>query len=220
MLEPTAAESQAKGARQAPGTYDEERAMISSEAVPGDARKRKSDRDSDDAMAVRAVTIGKPRADVFAFFRDFTNLARFMENIERVDVIDDQHSHWVVKAPADHKVEWDSVLTAEEPDRLLAWETGPDAEVKNHGRVEFRDAPGGRGTELHATIVYDPPGGALGKLIATLFQKEPGMQAKRDLRRLKMLLETGEIATTEYPDAAPRFKKSDASAEAKVSETR
>jgi uncharacterized membrane protein len=194
--------------------------MISSETVPDDALKHKADRESDEAMAVRSVTIGKPRTEVFAFFRDFKNLARFMENIERVDVVDATRSHWVVKAPAGHVVEWDSVLTAEEPDRLLAWETGPDAEVKNHGRVEFRDAPGDRGTELHATIVYEPPGGALGKLIATLFQKEPGIQAKRDLRRLKMLLETGEIATTEYPDAAPRFKKSDASEDAKAAETR
>jgi len=194
--------------------------MISSETVPDDARRHKADRESDQAMAVRSVTIDKQRAEVFAFFRDFKNLARFMENIERVDVVDATHSHWVVKAPAGHVVEWDSVLTAEEPDRLLAWETGPGAEIKNHGRVEFRDAPGDRGTELHATIVYEPPAGALGKIVATLFQKEPGIQAKRDLRRLKMLLETGEIATTEYPDAAPRFKKSDAPEEAKAAETR
>jgi uncharacterized membrane protein len=194
--------------------------MISSDTVPDDARKKKSDRESDDAIAVRAVTIGKPREAVFAFFRDFRNLARFMENIERIDIIDDTRSHWVVKAPAGHEVEWDSVLTADEPGKLLAWETGPDAEVKNHGRVEFRDAPAGRGTEIHATIIYEPPGGALGKVIATLFQTEPGLQAKRDLRRLKMLLETGEIATSEYPDAAPRYKRSDASDEAKAAETR
>ena len=194
--------------------------MISSDAVPDDARKHKADRGSDDAMAVRAVTIGRPRQEVFAFFRDFKNLSRFMENIERIDVLDDRRSHWVVKAPAGHQVEWDSVLTGNDPGRLLAWETGPDAEVKNHGHVEFRDAPAGRGTEIHATIVYEPPAGALGKVIATLFQKEPGLQAKRDLRRLKMLLETGEIATTDYPDAAPRFKKADASDEAKQAETR
>lgn len=195
-------------------------ALISSETTPDDARKHKDDRESDDAIAVRAVTIGRPREKVFAFFRDFRNLARFMENIERIDVLDDQRSHWVVKAPAGHEVEWHSVLTEEEPGRLLAWETAPDAEVKNHGRVEFRDAPGGRGTEIHATIVYEPSAGALGKVIATLFQKEPGQQAKRDLRRLKMLLETGEIATTAYPDAAPRYKKADATDEAKAAETR
>ena len=195
--------------------------MISSDKVPDDARKHKADRESDDATAVRAVTIGKPRQEVFAFFRDFENLSRFMENIERIDVLDDKRSHWVVKAPAGHGVEWDSTLTEEESGRLLAWTTGPDAEVKNHGRVEFRDAPGGRGTEIHATIVYEPPGGALGKLIATLFQKEPGQQAKRDLRRLKMLMETGEVSTSEYEiGAAPRFKKADATDEAKADETR
>jgi uncharacterized membrane protein len=194
--------------------------MISSHSVPDDARKQQDHRIHHDATAVRAVTIGKPREEVFAFFRDFTNLARFMENIERIDVQDAQHSHWVVKAPAGHSVEWDSVLTHEEPGQMLAWETGPDAEVKNHGRVLFKDAPAGRGTEIHATIVYEPPAGALGKVIATLFQKEPGQQAKRDLRRLKMLLETGEIASTQYPDAAPRYKKADASDEAKAAETR
>jgi uncharacterized membrane protein len=195
--------------------------MISSDTVPDDAKKHKADRQSDDAVAVRAVTIDKSREAVFAFFRDFTNLAAFMENIQRIDVLDGQRSHWMVKAPAGHVVEWDSVLIEEEPGYLLAWETAPDAEVKNHGRVEFKDAPGGRGTEIHATIVYEPPAGALGKLIATLFQKAPGMQAKRDLRRLKMLLETGEIATTDYEaGAAPRYKKADASDEAKAAETR
>jgi uncharacterized membrane protein len=194
--------------------------MISSETVPDDARKSKDDRHSDHAVAVRAVTIGQPRDEVFAFFRDFKNLSAFMENIERVDVLDETRSHWVVKAPAGHSVEWDSVIIAEETGRLLAWESAPGAEVSNHGRIEFRDAPGGRGSEIHATLVYEPPGGAIGKLIATTFQKEPGLQAKRDLRRLKMLLETGEIATTEYPDAAPRFKTSDASQEAKAAETR
>jgi uncharacterized membrane protein len=195
--------------------------MISSDTVPDDARKHKDDRTDAGATVVRAVTVGKPREEVFAFFRNFNNLARFMENIERIDVIDATHSHWVVKAPAGHHVEWDSVLIAEEPNRLLAWETAPGAEVKNHGRVEFRDAPGGRGCEIHAAIVYEPPAGALGKVIAALFQKEPGQQAKRDLRRLKMLLETGEVATTEYEiGAAPRFKKADASDEAKSAETR
>jgi uncharacterized membrane protein len=194
--------------------------MISSDTVPDDARRKKEDRESDAASAVVAVTIGKPREDVYAFFRDFTNLGRFMENIERVDVVDARRSHWVVKAPDGHQAEWDSTVTAEEPGRLVAWESDAGAEVKNHGRLEFRDAAGGRGTEVHATIIYEPPGGALGKIIATIFQMEPGQQAKRDLRRLKMLLETGEISTTQYPDAAPRYKASDATEEARQAETR
>ena len=195
--------------------------MISDPAVPDDARRKRADReDAAGHAAVRAVTIGKPREEVYAFFRRFSNLGRFMENIERVEEADATTSHWVVKAPAGRTVAWDAVVTADEPGRLIAWETAPGADVKNHGRVEFRDAPGGRGVELHAAIVYEPPGGALGKIVAELFQMEPGQQAHRDLRRLKMLLETGEIATTAYPDAAPRYKKADASDEARAAETR
>ena len=99
--------------------------MISSQTVPDDARKHKADRTNDGQVAVRAVTIGRPREEVFAFFRDFSNLGRFLENIELVQVIDDIRSHWVVKAPAGHSVEWDSVLTDVEPGRLLAWESAP-----------------------------------------------------------------------------------------------
>ena len=156
------------------------------------------------ALVGRTVTVNRPREELYAFWRDFRNLARFMENVESVRVDDDRRSHWVVKAPGGKTVEWDSVLTEEEENRVLAWESAPDADIKNTGRIEFRDAPPGRGTEITATIVYDPPGGDLGKLIAKLFQKEPKIQARRDLRRFKQLMETGEISTSEAPDAAPR----------------
>jgi uncharacterized membrane protein len=46
-----------------------------------------------------------------------------------------------------------------------------------------------------ATIAYDPPAGVAGKLVAKLFQREPKIQARRDLRRFKQFMETGEIAT-------------------------
>jgi uncharacterized membrane protein len=156
------------------------------------------------ALVGRTITVNRPRSEVYAFWRDFRNLARFLENVESVEPGPDRQSHWVIKAPAGQTVEWDSLLTEDEPDRLLAWESIEGADIKNSGRIEFRDGPPGRGTEVTATIVYDPPGGDLGKLFAKLFQKEPKMQARRDLRRFKQLLETGEISTSEAPDAAPR----------------
>ncbi len=152
------------------------------------------DRSWDDAALIgRTVTINRSRQDLYDFWRDFRNLARCLENIERVDVGDGGRSHWVVAAPAGRKVEWDSRITEDEPGRVLAWEsTGGD--IKTSGRIEFKDAPPGRGTEVTATIVYEPPAGEVGKLIAKLFQKEPKIQARRDLRRFKQLMETGEIS--------------------------
>jgi uncharacterized membrane protein len=156
------------------------------------------------ALVGRTVTINRPRDEVYAFWRDFRNLARFMENVKSVEVGDDRRSHWVVAAPAGQTVEWDSVITEDEPGSLIAWESVEGADVRNTGRVEFSDAAPGRGTVVAATIVYDPPGGQLGMLIAKLFQKEPKIQARRDLRRFKQLMETGEISTAQAPDAAPR----------------
>lgn len=152
----------------------------------------------------RTITINRPRAELYAFWRDFRNLALFMENVERVTPGDDRRSHWVVRAPAGRTVEWDSILTEEVENELLAWESAEGADIKNAGRIEFRDAPPGRGTQITATIVYEPPGGDLGKLVAKLFQKEPKIQARRELRRFKQLIETGEISTAKTSDAAPQ----------------
>ncbi|PIB92455.1 SRPBCC family protein [Caulobacter sp. FWC2] len=156
------------------------------------------------ALVGRTVTINRPRAELYAFWRDFRNLALFMENVESVTPGDDKRSHWVVKAPAGKTVEWDSLLTEEVENELLAWESVEGADIKNAGRIEFKDGPPGRGTEVTATIVYEPPGGDLGKLIAKLFQKEPKIQARRELRRFKQLMETGEISTAKTPEAAPQ----------------
>jgi uncharacterized membrane protein len=68
--------------------------------------------------------------------------------------------------------------------------------------VKFRDAPGGRGTEVEAIIAWVPPGGDLGRLVAGLFQKDPLVQGRRELKRLKMLMETGEIADSRLNRAA------------------
>lgn len=148
-----------------------------------------------DSVVIRTVTINKPREALYAFWRDFSNLPTFMDNVQRVDVVSDTRSHWVVKAPAGKTVEWDACITEDVPGECLAWEASEDADVPNSGRIEFRDAQGGRGTIVQATIAYDPPAGVVGKVIAKLFQREPAIQARRDLRRFKQLMETGEIST-------------------------
>ena len=145
-------------------------------------------------IAGRAVTINKPASELYSFFRDLSNLPSFMENVERIDTLDSQRSHWVVKAPGGRTVEWNARITEEQEGKMFAWTSEVGADIANSGRVEFRDA-GHRGTVVVSTIAYDPPAGALGKLVAKLFQREPAIQARRDLRRFKQLMETGEVAT-------------------------
>lgn len=147
-----------------------------------------------DTLIGRTVTINRPRAELYAYWRDFARLPTFMDNVERVDVLSPTRSHWVVKAPGGRTVEWDALVTEEKEGELIAWASTEDADVPNSGRIEFRNA-GDRGTIVTATIVYDPPAGVVGRLIAKMFQREPAIQARRDLRRFKQLMETGEVAT-------------------------
>jgi uncharacterized membrane protein len=148
-----------------------------------------------DAVAARAVTINRPAAELYAYWRDLTNLPSFMDNVVSITPIGENRSHWIVKAPGGKTVEWNARITEERPDALIAWASEDGADIENSGRIEFREA-GARGTVVTATIAYDPPAGIVGKLVAKMFQREPAIQARRDLRRFKQLMETGEIATS------------------------
>jgi uncharacterized membrane protein len=158
-----------------------------------------------DVLVGRSVTINRPAHELYAYWRDFANLATFMENIERIDVVDRDRSHWVVKAPGGTHVEWDARVTEDQDGRVIAW-TSENADVANSGRVEFKEA-GARGTVVTATLLYDPPAGFIGKIVAKLFQREPNVQARRDLRRFKQLMETGEIAVAANTVAKAKEEK-------------
>lgn len=148
----------------------------------------------DRALFAEAVTINRPAQELYSFWRDPTNLTKIMENIQTIEPIDDKRSRWTVKAPAGREVSWESVITADKAGEAITWQSAPDAEIANSGRIEFRQV-GDRGTVVRAVIAYDPPGGKIGQIIAKLFQREPRVQTRRDLRRFKQLMETGEIAT-------------------------
>ena len=149
------------------------------------------------AAVSATVTVDRPAEELYRFWRDFSNLPKIMEHIEGIEVLDSRRSRWTVSAPAGSTVTWHSRVTEDEPNRRIAWESEPGADVRNAGWVEFRPAPAGRGTEVHALIVYEPPAGQIGRLVAKLFQEEPGVQMRQDLGRFKRLMEGGEHTTDE-----------------------
>jgi uncharacterized membrane protein len=156
---------------------------------------------------VRAVTIADSTPDeLFAFWRNFENLPRIMQHLERVEIIDDTRSRWTVKAPVGQTVEWEAEIYNEVPGQLIAWRTLHDADVPNAGSVRFRPAPGGRGTEVRVEIDYAPPAGRVGALVAKLFGEDPDGQVREDLRRFKQLIEAGEIAVSEIPGQGRRAR--------------
>jgi uncharacterized membrane protein len=171
-------------------------APLSTARNPNPAAAGLDVRDDDEVLVGRTVSIYRSRQELYDFWRDFRNLPLFMENIEAVEVMDGNLSHWVVRGPAGADLEWDSRITEDVPGEVIAWRSVEGASVDNSGRVEFRDSPNARGTIVSVTIAYDPPGGKLGKVFAKIFRREPAIQARHELRRFKQLMETGELPTS------------------------
>jgi uncharacterized membrane protein len=144
---------------------------------------------------VEATLIQQPRQRIFDFWRNFENLPQFMQHLEKVQTFDDGRSRWCAKAPAGTTIEWDAELINEKPGELIAWRSLTGSEVQNAGSVRFIDR-GRRGTEVRVTMEFVPPAGKLGELMARITGEHPQHQVRSDLRRLRQLLETGEIPTT------------------------
>ena len=161
--------------------------------------KRLGATESSEALAIavtQTVTINSTPDEPYHFWKNLENLPLFMEHLESVSEVNDRVSHWVAKAPAGTSVEWDAEIVDDQPDRSIGWRTLPDSQVTHEGMVSFEPASGGRGTIVRVEMLYVPPAGKVGVWIARMFGEEPALQVADDLRRLKQLLETGEVATT------------------------
>jgi uncharacterized membrane protein len=145
--------------------------------------------------ARRSVTVLRPRSEVYRLWRRLENLPRFMNHVTDVTSEDNRVSHWVVdEGPM--TLEWLAEIVEDVPDRRIAWRSIPGGDVDNEGTVEFRDAPGDRGTEVHVWIRYNPPGGLIVKsALGGLLRRFTSLQLDAELTRLRQLLETGELAT-------------------------
>jgi uncharacterized membrane protein len=151
------------------------------------------------------VTVNANSDVLFAFWRRFTLLPRFMTHVVSVTEIDDRRSRWIVRAPARRTVQWDAEIINEIQGELIAWRTLSGADVVSAGSVRFTPLSVGRGTEVRVRLQYDPPAGKVGAALAWLLGHDPSAVIREDLRRFKQLMETGEVATT---DGQPRGRQS------------
>jgi uncharacterized membrane protein len=160
-------------------------------------RKRGLLRRKPHPVTVRStITIRRPRDDIYRYWRDLKNLPLFMRHVDSVTETNG-HSIWRAWGPAGVRAEWEAEVVADRPGERIAWRSLEGATIPNRGAVEFRDAPQNLGTEVHLELVIEPPAGALGAGIARLFAELPEASMKSDLRRLKQILETGEVVCSD-----------------------
>ncbi|WP_299817490.1 SRPBCC family protein [uncultured Jannaschia sp.] len=147
------------------------------------------------AVAGKSILIGKPRAEVYAYFRDLSNQPKFMENLRTVRA-EGTRSHWTFAGAFGQEIEVEVELTDDRENERLAYASVPGSPIEMRGEVTFRDAPAGRGTYVEFDLVYVPPAGAAGRAVANLVRRSPQQQLRHGLKRLKMLMEAGEVATS------------------------
>jgi uncharacterized membrane protein len=144
----------------------------------------------------RAVTINAPPREVYRFWRHLENLPRFLDHLEAVHVTDGRRSHWLARGPLGERVEWDAEIVEDREAEYIGWRALEGAEVANEGTVRFARAPGGRGTEVTASLRWTSPAGRVGAAVARLVGGAPDVIVREGLRRVKAIIEAGEIPTT------------------------
>jgi uncharacterized membrane protein len=135
-----------------------------------------------------SVTIARPVAEVYRFWRNFENLPRFMRHLESVAVREAGVSHWVAKGPAGTSVEWDARVINDVDGKVIGWQSLSGSTVSTAGSVNFDEE--GFGTRVTVRLQYNPPGGKLGAAVARLLGEEPSIQIREDLQRLREVMES------------------------------
>jgi uncharacterized membrane protein len=147
---------------------------------------------------VASVVIARPRHELYAFWRDFTNAPKYMARVAAVTEVDSLSSMWSVKDAAGNTAQWEMLVTEDEPDRLIAWSTSGNSPVSYSGRVEFHDAAAGAATEVTATARHVAHPGLVETLIEAVTgppaEHDPPVQSRGDLDRLKRYMEQGSSA--------------------------
>ncbi|MEO8698804.1 MAG: SRPBCC family protein [Kofleriaceae bacterium] len=145
---------------------------------------------------IYSVTINKPPREVYDFYRQLDQLPLFMDYLESVTETDTLTSHWVAKLPLGKTIEWDAAIIEDTPGEVLAWHTTNDSAFALDGRVTFTQTPGRDMTEVRVEMKLGFLGSEPSAMIARFLTKP---QVKGDLRRLKQVIETGEVL---YSDAS------------------
>jgi uncharacterized membrane protein len=146
------------------------------------------------------IAINREAGDLYTAWHDFTSLPRFMRYIKEIRPVGADRWHWVADLPMAGSLEWDAIVTADEPNERIAWRSAEGSDIDTEGEVRFRRHPAGRGTDVEVHMSYRAPGGALGNAASKMMGLSKKM-LQEDLRHFKQIMETGEIpksgATTE-----------------------
>jgi uncharacterized membrane protein len=140
-----------------------------------------------------SITIARPVAEVFAFYKDLRNLPRFLGDVVRVDPTGVRSSRWTVQGPFGMKVHWISVVTEIKEGAHIFYETSSRIS-KTKWEIYFSQGKSPEETVVREVLIY--PGGRIGKFILATMGKHPAAELHSNLQRFRQLIESGRVTDT------------------------
>jgi len=140
-----------------------------------------------------SIFVAADPVTLFQWWRNLSNLPQVMSHLKSVREINNRRSHWVARGPMDSSVEWDAEIINERENELIAWRSLPGSEVANAGSVRFTKDDTGAGTMVKVSLLYNPPAGRLGAMVASATGEAPGIQISKDLKKFKDMAEAGKL---------------------------
>lgn len=139
-----------------------------------------------------SMVINKPRSEVYSAWRNLSNLPIFMEHLVSVTEEDEVHSDWEMRIPGGlGTLRWKAEIVKERQDEMIAWQSIEGSEIRNAGKIGFRDALGGEGTMVDVVLTYHAPLGKAGEKIAKLFNPVFKKMISQDVKNFKNFVEIG-----------------------------
>ncbi len=160
---------------------------------------KRLDIDTSDPQAIlisETITVNASSDKVYAFWRELSNLPKFMKHLKQVSETSRTESHWVANTPGNFiQLNWKAEITHEERGSYIGWQSAPGAMIENAGKVEFTDTLNQIGTDLHVEINYFPPAGSVGRGITSLFNGVFEKMILEDIRGFKTYVEQADFRT-------------------------
>jgi uncharacterized membrane protein len=149
----------------------------------------------------KTITIHAPIDQVFLFWSNPETFAKVMEHVQEVKRTGENRFRWTISGPAGSSISWTSRITQSTPNEMLVWRSEPGSVIRSGGIVRFQSTEDGA-TRIHVLMSYNPPAGAVGHALATLFGAGLKNVLDEDVVRMKSLFEHGK--TTAHGETVTR----------------
>lgn len=134
------------------------------------------------------LLINRPVSEIYSIWRDFENLPKFMGHLQSVNTIDNNTTKWVAEGFGQiNSISWTAKIVEEVKDKIIRWQSTPDSQINNSGKVTF--TPKVEGTEISISISYQPPLNDDGENTAHFFNPNFKRLIKKDVKNFKFFIE-------------------------------